>query len=197
MQGEGWRSILVLGGASSGKSRYARELAIALSAHGGRVLFVATAWASDAEMAQRIERHRRERPASWGLIELASGASLESLPAAARDFEVLLLDCLGVWLAGAFPAQDVLDGAQLAELERWACQQVQALFAACTGGGPHLIVVSQEVGLGVVPPFPQGRAFRDLLGRANQVAAQSAREVYLTVAGLPLPLKGATPSASR
>jgi adenosylcobinamide kinase/adenosylcobinamide-phosphate guanylyltransferase len=87
------------------------------------------------------------------------------------------------------------EGPQLADFERWACKQVAALFAGCRSG-PHLIVVSQEVGLGIVPAYPQGRAFRDLLGRVNQVAAQAAQRVYLTVAGVPLLLKEAAPSTS-
>jgi len=170
------RTHLILGGARSGKSRRALSLA---KAHAGEVWFVATAREdpSDPEWCARIERHRRERPAHWRTVE-----SPEALPelvrAVARSDRLLLIDCLGLWLA-----QRIEQGADLDA-------DAEALCAALQESPGSAIVVSNEVGMGVVPPYPSGRRFRDALGILNQRVAAVAEVVELVVAGCVWPLKG-------
>ncbi len=177
------RLILILGGARSGKSAYAQQLAGAL---GNKVLFVATAEAGDAEMAARIARHRADRPPEWRTLEVprAVGRAIQGYHWQA---EVVLLDCLTV-LAGnviGALAQELTSEAAESALQR----EVEGLIEAYRAGTASWIVVSNEVGWGIVPASPLARAYRDALGRANAHLARAADEVYLLVAGLPLRLK--------
>ncbi|MGO8832355.1 MAG: bifunctional adenosylcobinamide kinase/adenosylcobinamide-phosphate guanylyltransferase [Roseiarcus sp.] len=167
------RSVLVLGGARSGKSAYA--LALAEAAAGER-LYLATGSAGDEEMAARIERHRAERGEGWTTLEepLALGAALR---AQARPGRVILVDCLTFWLANATFA-DLDLAAETAGL----CAAIDAL------NGP-VVLVSNEVGAGVVPATPSGRAFRDWQGRVNQDVARACDGVAFVAAGLPTLLK--------
>ncbi|HEY8393829.1 MAG TPA: bifunctional adenosylcobinamide kinase/adenosylcobinamide-phosphate guanylyltransferase [Thermaerobacter sp.] len=207
--------ILVLGGARSGKSDFAQRLA---AQHGGdRVLFVATAEAADDEMARRIAAHRRARPASWRTVEAPRdvGAAVRFHLGDAR---AVLVDCLtllvsnvllaaaGVpgnaagWDESGQEARDVAGagagaGATIpdevaAAAERLVREEVEALVAASRDAGVPVIVVSNEVGWGLVPGNPLARLYRDLLGRANQALAAQAESVYLLVAGVPLTVKG-------
>jgi adenosylcobinamide kinase/adenosylcobinamide-phosphate guanylyltransferase len=173
---------LILGGARSGKSAYAEKLAAAWGQH---VLYIATARAGDEEMAQRIAAHRLARPAAWQTLEAPDhvGAALAEIKDAP---EVLLLDCLtlltsNILLALEAEPQAVIEAAVQAELE--------AILAARARLDAPLIVVSNEVGLGLVPPYPLGRVYRDLLGRANQYLAERANRVIFMVAGLPMIIK--------
>jgi len=171
---------LILGGARSGKSRFAQRLA----ARNERVSFVATLEAGgDAEMRERVARHRADRPGSWRTIEapLALAAAVES---AARDSDAVLVDCLTLWLSNV--AWEYR--ARAAELEPAVEADIRRLAGAARNC--HLILVSNEVGSGTVPESPVARAFRDLQGFANQSLAEAAGEVILVVAGLPLYLKG-------
>lgn len=167
------RSVLVLGGARSGKSRYALGLAEATSAER---LYLATGSAGDDEMAARIARHRAERGAGWTTLEepLALGPTLR---AEARAGRVVLVDCLTLWLAnllfaGRDPAAATAD-----------------LCAAIAGLAGPAVLVSNEVGAGIVPATPAGRQFRDWQGRVNQQVAGACDTVALIAAGLPLLLK--------
>ena len=179
------RLVLVLGGARSGKSAYVEDRA---RASGQSVLFVATAQPFDEEMRRRIERHRAERPPDWTTLETPLRVAGEvSRALAAGRHDTVVLDCLtllasNVMLAlpDSAPEQAVYD-AVLAEVER-------LLEVASTSAATWLIV-SNEVGMGVVPPTRHGRYFRDALGRANQRVASVADEVVLMVAGLPWHLK--------
>jgi adenosylcobinamide kinase/adenosylcobinamide-phosphate guanylyltransferase len=176
--------ILVLGGARSGKSAFAQRLARELG--GERVLFVATADAGDEEMQRRIEKHRQKRPAGWRTLEAQSNAG-RAIMEHAGEATVFLLDCLAVLVS------NLLTGVEdpfAPEVEARVTSEVQELLACAGQVTGYLVVVSNEVGMGLVPPFPLGRAYRDLLGQANQALAQRADEVYLLVAGLPLALKG-------
>lgn len=173
---------LILGGARSGKSHHAEQLA---ADFGHRVLYIATAEAGDAEMAARIENHRRSRPAGWLTLETPTGvgAALRQLD---NRPEVLLLDCLTLLVTNMVLAledqpQDGVEAAVLAE--------VDAIVAAQQSLGVPLLVVSNEVGLGLVPPYPLSRVFRDALGRANQRLAAAADRVLFMVAGLPMVVK--------
>lgn len=175
------RIVFVTGGARSGKSSFAQHLAEQLG--GTEVTFIATAEAHDDEMRERVQRHRYERPARWTTLE-APRETARALRTAATN--VVLLDCLSLLVSNALLAHEPL----LAhEREAAALAEVEALLEVAAARSGHLILVSNEVGSGVVPPYPLGRAFRDALGRANQRAAQAAHEAYLIVAGLPLTLK--------
>jgi adenosylcobinamide kinase/adenosylcobinamide-phosphate guanylyltransferase len=179
------RLVLVLGGARSGKSAFAERLA---SSFGQPVTYLATATAGDAEMARRIAAHRARRPADWTTVEAprAAGVALRRVPQG-----VVLLDCLSFLIANCLgpSAGEQLAAADEAAAQAAAEQEISALLAAqATRSGP-LIVVSNEVGLGLVPPYPLGRLYRDLLGWANQRVAAAADDVHLLVAGLPLTLK--------
>jgi adenosylcobinamide kinase/adenosylcobinamide-phosphate guanylyltransferase len=176
--------ILILGGARSGKSTYAQNLALEL---GGRdVLYVATAEARDAEMQARIAVHQAERPDGWRTLEAPQGVSTR-VPAAAGAARVILLDCMTLLVSnlilalGEEPAAPAAGAAVSAE--------IAGLIAAYRAGSASWIVVSNEVGLGLVPPYPLGRLYRDALGRANQQLAAAATRVLFLVAGLPMTVK--------
>lgn len=175
------RLILLLGGARSGKSSYAEQLA---QEAGGPVLFVATATASDDEMAERIAIHRASRPADWQTLEVTTnvGQAVATLPIAPPT---IILDCVTLLVANLLLADDP---APLSALTQLVDAEIAALLAA-RRPETTWIVVSNEVGMGLVPPYPLGRQYRDLLGRANAQLAAVADEVYLLVAGLPLDLK--------
>lgn len=167
---------LVLGGARSGKSRYAQAQA---AASGLAVTYVATAQALDAEMAARIERHRAERPAGWDLVEapLELAAALEAHAAPGR---CLLVDCLTLWLTNLLLADAA--GARLAD-------ETAALLDALPRLPGRLVLVGNEVGQGIVPDNPLARRFRDEAGWLHQALAARCARVTLVVAGLPLSLK--------
>jgi adenosylcobinamide kinase/adenosylcobinamide-phosphate guanylyltransferase len=174
------RTLLVLGGVRAGKSAYAVARAAAL---GGRVAFVATAEAGDPEMTARIARHRADRPAGWASIEAPLGLA-EALAALDGRADVVLVDCLTLWVAN-------LLGSQPAPADEDLAVATRHLAEAVARRAFHLIVVSNEVGLGVHPETALGRRFRDALGLVNQAAARVADEAVLLVAGCPLWLKGA------
>ena len=177
--------ILVLGGARSGKSSYAEQLARDLSGEQG-VLYVATAQAWDDEMTARIAKHRADRPASWRTVEAPSEAGTAAAGAVA-DAAVVLLDCMTLLTSNALLA--LPEGATAAQAEAAALKEVGGILAAYRAGAATWIIVSNEVGLGLVPPYPLGRLYRDALGRANQRLAAVADRVLFMVAGLPMRLK--------
>jgi adenosyl cobinamide kinase/adenosyl cobinamide phosphate guanylyltransferase len=169
----GPRRTFVLGGARSGKSRYAEGLITALPSPW---IYVATAQPGDAEMAERIAVHRARRGAGWQTIEAPDDLAhaLEAAPAGAS----VLVDCLTLWLSNRMLADADVD-AELDHLE-------EALN--CRAG--TMVLVSNEVGFGIVPDNALARRFRDLKGRLNQRIAARADRVALVVAGLPLIVKG-------
>ena len=177
--------ILVLGGARSGKSACAEGLA----RQGERTLFVATAEALDDDMRQRILKHRKQRPAAWDTLEEPLDP-VAAIPSALSGHDTLLLDCLTVWISNLLLAQGDEDHVETEILAR-----VGALLDLYGQTNTRWILVSNEVGLGVVPASSLGRRYRDLLGRANRLVASRADKVYLMVAGLALELKspGARP----
>ncbi|MBI4506100.1 MAG: bifunctional adenosylcobinamide kinase/adenosylcobinamide-phosphate guanylyltransferase [Chloroflexi bacterium] len=183
------RLVLVLGGARSGKSAFAERLAAGL---GSPATYLATGSAGDEEMARRLAAHRSRRSPTWVTVEAphAAGEALRGVPEG-----VVLLDCLSFLVANCLgpAAGDVLDAADEAAARRAVEGEVAALLAAQAERRGPLVVVSNEVGLGLVPPYPLGRLYRDLLGWANQAVAAAASDVYLLVAGLPQTLKGDPP----
>ena len=176
---------LVIGGARSGKSRFAQSLC----SNFGSVVYLATARADDDEMALRIRRHRETRPARWITVEepLAIASAVERH---AASCDALLLDCLTLWLSN-FCWQHREAGA--GALEDMAMAELSRLAAAAAPA--RVVVVTNEVGCGLVPEAPVGRLFRDLQGFVNQQVACSADWVYHVVAGIPVAIKqpGARP----
>ena len=170
-------TTLVLGGARSGKSRFALELH---SAH-ARVTFVATARAADAEMVERIDRHRRERPCHWATVEEPYDL-VPRVRAACASGDPVVVDCLGVWVSNLMLRGDTDDE---------VLKQADELAAILALRLSDATVVSNEVGLGVHPVSEAGRHFRDLLGRVNQHLAAAVDRVVLLVAGQPLTVKDA------
>jgi adenosylcobinamide kinase/adenosylcobinamide-phosphate guanylyltransferase len=185
---------LILGGARAGKSIYAENLA---AEYGPRVLYIATAGAWDDEMRARVIAHRAQRPATWPTLEAPTGVGA-ALLAARPAVDAILLDCLTMLVSNVIfshpaltDAPDAEPAAHEPELTRAVLAEVDALLAARQTLGLPLVVVSNEVGLGLVPPYPLGRLYRDILGRANQRVAAAADYACLLVAGLPLVLKSA------
>ena len=171
--------ILVLGGARSGKSACAERFA----GEGERTLFVATAEALDDDMRRRILKHRERRPVSWDTLEEPLDP-VAAIPPALAGHDTLLLDCLTVWVSNQLLA---LEGEARAEAEILA--RAGALLDLYDKTHARWILVSNEVGLGVIPATELGRRYRDVLGRVNQLIASRADKVYLMVAGLALELK--------
>ena len=167
------RTTLVIGGARSGKSRYAEQL---LSAHDGTLIYIATAEAGDAEMAARIAEHQARRGAAWQTIEqpldLVAALETHCRPAAA-----VLVDCLTLWLSNLMAAS------------RDIAAETTRLVHAVPRLEGRAVLVSNEVGFGIVPNHPLGREFRDHAGRLNQAVAAAVDEAVFMVAGLPLRLK--------
>ena len=170
---------LILGGARSGKSDLAQRLA---AASGGSVLYVATAERGDTEMTARIAAHRAERPQGWPTLEepLRVVEALEGLPSEPGTF--VLLDCLTLWMSNLL-LRGTGESAALAEVMRLLDWQART--------GCAMAIVSNEVGMGIVPDSAPGRDYRDLLGRANRMCARRADRTLLTVAGMAVDLRAA------
>jgi adenosylcobinamide kinase/adenosylcobinamide-phosphate guanylyltransferase len=174
---------LILGGARSGKSSHAQKLA---ADSGKSVLYVATAEARDQEMATRIAAHRAERPANWRTLEAPVDVG-EAIRASIGASEIVLVDCITLLasnIIAPLPETVSYENAEKALLD-----EIEALRAAYAASTAHWILVSNEVGLGLVPPYPLGRRYRDALGRANQRLAEMADDVFFMIAGLPMALK--------
>jgi adenosylcobinamide kinase/adenosylcobinamide-phosphate guanylyltransferase len=170
---------LILGGARSGKSRYAQQLA---ETHGSDVLFVATAAPGDDDMAARIARHRAERPAHWRTLE--AQRQLAQSIADAEPTQTVVLDCVTLWVTNLLLAENASWDVAAAELE--------ALLAWYRAQSAKLIAVTNEVGLGIVPGDALSRTYREWLGWFNQRLAAEADAVYLMVAGLAIDVKALT-----
>jgi adenosylcobinamide kinase/adenosylcobinamide-phosphate guanylyltransferase len=187
---------LILGGARSGKSACAERLA----AESGRaVLYLATATAGDDEMAARIATHRALRPASWRTIE-APAEMAEAIRTNANPGDAVLLDCLTLWVSNVILREigdadiDTMPAETWAALESSLVDEARALIADARDRGFTLVLVSNEVGMGVVPPFPLGRRFQDILGRVNQAVAAASDTVLLMIAGIAVDLRALTPN---
>jgi adenosylcobinamide kinase/adenosylcobinamide-phosphate guanylyltransferase len=177
--------VLVIGGARSGKSEWAEEL---VKGRGGDVIYVATAGINDAEMAERVKRHRERRPAGWRTIEETHQLAgvLNAVPAGS----VVLIDCLTVWMSNLLLDESLpRRGAAGAEKENYILREAGRVMDAARRGELYLVMVSNEVGCGLVPDNALGRLYRDIAGRVNRRLAELADRVYYVVAGIPLDLK--------
>lgn len=179
------KSILLTGGARSGKSSKAQELA---AKTGGAVLFVATATAGDDEMQQRIEMHRKSRPKDWKTLEVTSNLASEITKNIGSE-KTVIVDCITLLVnnifeqCGATPNPVAVEKAVTAELNE--------LIKCMKKSRANFIIVTNEVGLGIVPGDRVSRFYRDLLGKANQILAASVDEVYFMVAGIAISVKKA------
>jgi adenosylcobinamide kinase/adenosylcobinamide-phosphate guanylyltransferase len=179
------KSILITGGARSGKSTYAQELARKSSLP---VLFVATAEAGDGDMARRIEAHRKSRPDWWQTLEVTSGLGRKITENIGRA-GVVIIDCITLLVNNIFMQYDETSDAS--QMEKAVVTEIEALIKCMENSKARFIIVTNEVGLGIVPGDRVSRIYRDTLGKANQMLAAYASEVYLMVAGLPVVVKQA------
>lgn len=189
------KMILILGGARSGKSSFAEQKARELG--GDAVLYVATSEAKDDEMRLRIQKHRSARPAGWQTLEVPVQL-VPAIQACGSPAQVILVDCITFLVSNHLMAASEPIGDPFGSpatdpfnevIEEAVRADVRALAQFARQNDLTLLVVSNEVGMGLVPAYDLGRAYRDLLGRANQDLASQADEVYLMVAGLPMFLK--------
>ena len=182
--------VLILGGARSGKSSLAERMA---KRSGPQVTFIATAQPLDEEMRQRIEAHKSARPREWRTVEEPLDLATV-VEAAIGDSEMVLVDCITVWVSNHIcqiiaPKSSSNWHHEVEALGDRLRDQVARLVAISRSSGATLLLVSNEVGLGLVPENPLGRAYRDLLGAINRQLAAEAGKVLLMVAGLPLDVK--------
>jgi len=169
---------LVIGGARSGKSRFAQSLGAAAE----HPVYIATARVEDSEMAERIARHQADRPPQWTTVE--EPLDIAGAVARHRGAGFILIDCLTLWLSNlCWEGREASEAA----IEDAAMRQIECV--AKTAPATHVVLVSNEVGCGLVPESAVGRAFRDLQGRVNQTVAQLASQVFLMVAGIPVAVK--------
>ncbi len=187
---ENQQLMLVTGGARSGKSTYAERLA---QRSGRSVAYIATATADDDDMRDRIARHQAARPSTWRTIEepLHLAAAVQR---AASCVDVILLDCITVWLSNWLLLRDELSSIESTPASVYsegALQEIEALLreARTLNVQQRLVIVTNEVGLGIVPAFALGRVYRDVLGTVNRRLAQDASRVYLLLAGLAVDIK--------
>lgn len=181
------KAVLITGGARSGKSSFAQEMA---ARSGKKVLFVATAEAGDEEMRQRIAIHRENRPAGWRTLEaqvnVGNRISLEI-----KDSQVVLLDDITLLLNNIVCNYLSADGADIndKQAEVAVSGEIDSLVKCIKAVEADFIIVTNEVGLGLVPDNRLGRVYRDLLGKTNQALAKAVDEVYFMISGLPLRVK--------
>ena len=177
------KNILITGGARSGKSRFALELALKL---GEPVLFVATAVAGDEEMQERIEEHQRARPSAWRTLEVTTHVGSQ-ISQQIGEAQVVIVDCVTLLVNNILSQYSPQTSASVVEQE--VTSEINELVECINHTKASFIIVTNEVGTGLVPANRTSRLYRDLLGKANQLLAQQADEVYLTLAGLPVQIK--------
>ena len=173
---------LILGGVRSGKSSFAQRLA----AKGERVLFLATAQPGDADMEARIQAHRESRPYSWDTLEEPLDI-VAALKPVVDGYDIVILECLTLWVSNL-----MLRGPSGGVSESYVASGVQELLDLYRQGNASWMVVSNEVGMGIIPATELGRRYADVLGRVNQQVAAFADVVYFMAAGIPLSLKAGT-----
>lgn len=181
--------ILITGGARSGKSSFAEETAKKL---GGNILYVATSIAFDEEMKDRIKKHREQRPHKWETVEAYRNLDVE-LEGRLDGKNAVLLDCITVMVSNLMLEKSMdwegIGTEEIEAAEKRAGLEIEKLLRTIASVEIPFIVVTNELGMGVVPPTVLGRAIRDIGGRANQLLARTADEVYLCVSGIPVRIK--------
>jgi len=175
------QTIFITGGTRSGKSRYAEQLAVN---YGAPTCYLATAQSLDDEMGQRIRKHQQRRGETWRTIEEPLHLT-QVLAANDGIFNAILVDCLTLWLSNLLLLYEDLGE----EAESRIMDDVQRLATTLRGMTTPTILVSNEVGMGIVPDHRLGRIFRDIAGQTNQIMAAAASEAWLVASGIPLRLK--------
>lgn len=178
--------VFILGGARSGKSSFASEIA---KSFGDSVTYIATGNSSDPEMRRRIEQHKQLRPKEWKTIE-AGKEVITALREADNRGGLIVFDCLTLFISHLLEGEKFSEEIFEAQLEVELMKKISELVEMLRNLKSQVIVVSNEVGLGIVPSFPAGRLFRDIVGKANQKIVEAADEVYFMAAGIPLKIKG-------
>ncbi|MDP8262086.1 MAG: bifunctional adenosylcobinamide kinase/adenosylcobinamide-phosphate guanylyltransferase [Candidatus Ancaeobacter aquaticus] len=169
--------IFVLGGARSGKSTFALQQA---KKH-RKVAYIATGVACDAEMRQRIKKHKDERPSSWDTFEEKIDLNSTAIKHLSK-YDASIIDCIGGWVSNCMLAPK--------KSKVYPEKEIKKITKSIKSIKKHtVIIVSNEVGLGLVPPYKMGREFRDILGRVNQILASEAQAVYFMIAGIPQKIK--------
>lgn len=171
--------VFIIGGARSGKSGFALKLAESIK---GKRLYIATAEALDEEMEERIKKHKKERGNNWNNIE--EPIKIADVIKKNKKYGVILLDCLTLWISNLMHKKTGARGHGPG-----VSKTVTEFISACKKAGANIIIVSNEVGLGIVPDNPLARRFRDIAGYANQKIADAADEVYFMVSGIPMRMK--------
>ena len=184
------KSILITGGARSGKSSYAEKLAKEL---GGRVLYIATSIPFDEEMKLRVKRHKESRPREWDTFEGCKGLG-RVISEKGSQYKGILLDCITVMVTNLLLEYTGMEGNDCSnedfeKAEKEIEREIAELMAGIGNSEASVIIVTNELGSGIVPENPLARAFRDIAGRMNQYIAERCDEVYITVCGIPLKLK--------
>ena len=181
------KSTLIIGGARSGKSSFAQELALK---SGSAVLFVATAGAGDEEMRQRIEQHRKVRPSTWQTLEATIHVGRQIAQHIGQS-QTVIIDCITLLINNIFQQHDQHNDEEIeaALIEKEVMARIGELVNCIDQSDASFIIVTNEVGLGLVPANKVSRLYRDLLGKANQMLVQHADDVYLMVAGMPVKIK--------
>lgn len=184
------KSILVTGGARSGKSNFAESLMKGIS---GPVLYLATAQAYDEEMQLRIEKHRQSRPAEWDTIEAYRGLG-KIISGQGSKYRGIMIDCITIMVTNLLfdlpeIQQEDFKRESIQRAEEKILAEAADLAAGVAASDATVVMVTNELGSGIVPEYPLSRVFRDIAGRVNQYLAARADEVYLVVCGLPLKLK--------
>lgn len=178
------RTTLITGGARSGKSRFAEQLA---QQHGAPLCYLATAQPLDGEMDERIMRHRARRGTDWQTVEEPQ-ALAQALTRLDGTCNAILVDCVTLWLSNLLLARDD-ESKPLEETEAAILDDVHRLAVTLRGMTTPVYLVTNEVGMGIVPEHRLGRLFRDLAGQANQILASACHELYAVISGIPLKLK--------
>lgn len=183
---------LIVGGARSGKSTYAERI---VKTYSEKVLYIATAIVTDADMQARIDKHIAQRPTYWSTIERFKGFETLHHEAVFHNAQVILLDCLTIMMTNLMFDEENVDyehilPERLERIEQKILLEVKQLIDQVRRFDKTLIIVSNEVGLGLVPPYKLGNYFRDISGRVNQYVAEISDEVTFVAVGLPLKLKG-------
>ena len=181
--------VYITGGARSGKSSFAQQKAFQFHPN---VVYIATAIPIDGELEDRIQKHRSARPRECQTIEIYKdmGGAIQMID---KDMEAIIIDCLTIMVSNLMLEQDLswdnMKARQIDELEGYIVSQVVELIGAIESSHLTAFIVSNELGMGLVPPYPLGRIFRDIAGRINQLVAKQSDEAYFLVSGLPVKLR--------
>ncbi len=183
--------VIILGGAKSGKSSFALDLG---KKSKKKVTFLVTASYSDQEMSERIEKHKKSRPKDWKTVEVDKHI-VSSIGSLEKEGGLIIVDCWSFYVANFLnrevsvdSGEDIIEPDVYGKLEKQLTEETNSFLREIGNLNRKVIVVSNEVGLGLVPPYPLGRCFRDLLGLSHQVLAKQASKVYFMIAGLPMEL---------